>query len=418
MSTARVRSLHHIGTTTAVPSGPTNIGAIPARADLIVIGAGPAGMSAAAAAALHGYQVLVLEEHPGIGEPVHCTGVLAAEAFDELDLPRDTILNELRRVCFHAPGGATLDYDTATAEAVVIDRSAFDQQLAARALAAGVTLHSGVRVTDLTVTSTAAIATLGDGRSITARAAVLATGANYTLQRRLGMGMPRVYLQSAQRELPATHTGPVEVFFGRAVAPKGFGWVVPVQRPDGPYVRIGVMADGDVERGFHTLVQRAERRWGVQIGDLAPRRKMLPLSVVPRSYSDRVLAVGDAAGLVKPTTGGGIYYSIVSGRLGGEVLSTALATDKLAARDLAGYQHEWRRRFTREFGAQLALRMLAHRMSDQAIDTMFELSLADGVMPILRRAARFNQHQPFIRELLAHPPARRLLFRTLTSSLL
>jgi flavin-dependent dehydrogenase len=178
------------------------------------------------------------------------------------------------------------------------------------------------------------------------------------------------------------------------------------------------MAECDVERGFRAAVTRAEQRWGLQIADAVPRRKMLPLSAVGRSYGDRVVAVGDAAGLVKPTTGGGIYYSIVSGRLAGQVLSTALVKNKLSARDLAGYQREWRRRFMREFGAQLALRMLAHRMSDEAIDTMFELSLSDSVLPILRRAARFNQHQPFIRELLAHPPARRLLFRTLTSSVL
>ena len=383
-----------------------------------MIGGGPAGLSVAATAASLGYDVVVLEEHACVGEPVHCTGVLAAEAFDELGIPRSAVLNELRRVCFHAPGGATLEHDTPTAEAVVIDRGAFDQQLAATATRAGASIYSGARVADLTISSGAAVATLIDGRSVTARAAVLATGANYTLQRRLGLGMPRVYLQSAQREFKAAHTGPVEVFFGRSVAPKGFGWMVPVQRPDGPYVRVGVMAERDVLHGFHGIVQRAQHRWGIEVGDQAPRRKILPLGAVPRSYGDRVLAVGDAAGLVKPTTGGGIYYSIVSGRLAGQVLGVALASNRLSARDLAGYQREWRRRFTREFGAQLALRMLAHRMSDEAIDTMFQLSLTDGVMPILRRAARFNQHQPFIRELLAHPPARKLLFRTLTSSVL
>lgn len=401
MSTARVRTSSH------------NL-----HADLVVIGGGPAGLSAAAAAATRGVEVIVLEEHATFGDPVHCTGVLAAEAFGELGLSRLSVLNELQRVCFHAPGGAIIDYDTPQAEAVVIDRAIFDQQLSALATEAGAVVRSDVRVADLTVTTAGVAATLANGECVSARAAVLATGANYSLQRRLGMGMPSVYLQSAQREFPATHTGPVEVFFGRSVAPKGFGWVVPVQRPDGPYARVGVMADREVERSFEAIVQRAERRWGLQRRDLAPRRKMLPLGAVPRSYSDRVLAVGDAAGLVKPTTGGGIYYSVVSGRLAGQVLSTALADNRLAARDLAGYQAEWRRRFTREFGAQLALRMLAHRMSDEAIDTIFELSLSDGVMPILRRAARFNQHQPFIRELLAHPPARRLLFRTLTSSVL
>ena len=387
-------------------------------ADVVVIGGGPAGMSAAATAAAQGQAVVVLEEHATVGEPVHCTGVLAAEAFDELGLPRTAMLNELRRVCFHAPGGAILDYDTPATEAVVIDRGVFDRELAAAAVNAGATVHVGARVVDLTVSAQAVTATVADGRIVVARAAVLATGANYTLQRRLGMGFPRVYLQSAQREFPADAAGPVEVFFGRTTAPKGFGWVVPVQRTEGPFVRVGVMAEQDVQRGFTSIVTRAQQRWGIQVDDATPRRKMLPLSALARSYSDRVLAVGDAAGLVKPTTGGGIYYSIVSGRLAGQILSTALANNRLTARDLAGYQREWRRRFTREFGAQLALRMLAHRMSDEAMDTMFELSLSDSVLPILRRAARFNQHQPFIRALLAHPPARRLLFRTLTSAVL
>lgn len=400
MTTARVRSLPQSS-----------------NADLVVIGGGPAGMAAAATAAAQGVGVIVLEEHPTVGDPVHCTGVLAAEAFKELGIAPSAVLNELRRVCFYAPGGAMFDHDTPSAEAVVIDRRAFDQQLAMTASAAGAVVHAGGRVVDLTVTHQAVVATLGDGRSVTARAAVLATGANYTLQRRLGLGIPRVYLQSAQREFRAARSGPVEVFFGRAVAPKGFGWLVPVQRPDGPYVRVGVMAEQAVERGFQSILKQAERRWGIDAEDRTPRRKMLPLSAVPRSYSARVLAVGDAAGMVKPTTGGGIYYSIVSGRLAGQVLSTALATNKLSARDLAVYQREWRRRFITEFGAQLAFRMLAHRMSDDAIDTMFQMSLSDSVMPILRRAARFNQHHGFIRELLRHPPARQVLFRGVTSSI-
>lgn len=388
------------------------------KTDLIVIGGGPAGTSAAATAASHGYDVALLEEHSDVGEPVHCTGVLAQEAFEELDLPRTAVLNELTHVRFHAPGGTVLDYDTPSAEAVVIDRRAFDEQLAGRARAAGASVYADARVTDLVVTASAVTATTADGRTVTARAAILATGANYSLQRRLGLGMPALYLQSAQRELPAAQTGPVEVFFGRAIAPNGFAWAVPVTRPEGRFVRLGLMAERDVEQGFAHIVANVGERWGLELPVPPPKRKMLPLGTVPRSYGDRVLAVGDAAGLVKPTTGGGIYYSIVSGRLAGHVLSAAIGSNALTARDLAHYQQEWKRRFRREFGAQLALRLLAHRMSDDAINTMFSLSLADGLLPILRRAARFNHHQPFIRELLAHPPARRLLFRTLTSSLL
>jgi flavin-dependent dehydrogenase len=143
---------------------------------------------------------------------------------------------------------------------------------------------------------------------------------------------------------------------------------------------------------------------------------MLPLGSVRRSYGDRVLAVGDAAGLVKPTTGGGIYYSVVSGEIAGEVLSSSLAVNDLSAGRLKDYERLWRGRFQSEFKAQLALRFVAQRMRDTDIDALFDLAKTDGILPIVRQTARFNRHRDFILALLRHPPARRALFGRLASS--
>jgi digeranylgeranylglycerophospholipid reductase len=385
---------------------------------VLVVGGGPAGLSAARVLAEGGRHVIVAEEHRAIGEPVHCTGVLAREAFDELCLPAHVILNELRTVRFHAPGGAVVDYETPSVEAVVIDRGLLDATLADRARAAGVELRTGCRVTHVMPHHRGVTIECADGATFEPRAVVLAAGANYTFQRRLGLGLPSVFLQSAQCELPAARRGDVEIYFGNAVAPKGFAWVVPVARPDGPHVRVGVMAEHDAERCFDALVARVGASWGIVRTGEPPRRKMLPLGSIGRTYGDRVLAVGDAAGLVKPTTGGGIYYGVVTGRLAADVLLRGLETDRLMAGDLAGYERRWRRRLRTEFGAQMALRMLSHRMTDADIDGLFGLALTDGVMPIVRRTARFNQHKRLIVELLKHPPARQLLFRRLTSSML
>jgi hypothetical protein len=79
------------------------------------------------------------------------------------------------------------------------------------------------------------------------------------------------------------------------------------------------------------------------------------------------------------------------------------------------YETEWRRRLGSELRAQLALRMLAHRLSDQDIDALFELARTDGIMPIVRRTARFNQHRDLIVSLFKHPPARRLLFKQIVA---
>ena len=63
--------------------------------DAIVVGGGPAGLYAASKLAQAGFSVTLIEEHQSIGEPVHCTGVLAREAFEEFGLSRSSVLNEL-----------------------------------------------------------------------------------------------------------------------------------------------------------------------------------------------------------------------------------------------------------------------------------------------------------------------------------
>ena len=386
--------------------------------DVAIVGGGPGGLSAARRLAADGWSVTVFEEHDRVGTPVHCTGVLAEDVFASMNLPREAMLNPLSTVRFVAPAGHSFDYTTAATEAVVIDREVFDAALARNAEAAGAEIVRGGRVTAIDITSDRVSLTLPDRQPIEARAVVLACGANYAFQKRLGLGMPSTFLQSAQIELPAERPGDVEIHFGSEIAPKGFAWAVPVRRTSGTFARIGVMAEGDAGLYFSRMLERVRERWAVSVsGTLSPRRRMLPLASVKRTYADRVLAVGDAAGLVKPTTGGGIYYSVVSGEIAAEVLGKGLAAGDLSASALREYEGCWRGRFQSEFTAQLALRFVAQRMRDADIDALFSLATTDGILPIVRQSARFNRHRDFILALLKHQPARRALFGRLASSM-
>lgn len=387
--------------------------------DVIVVGGGPGGLYSATLLGRAGLDVVLLEEHEVTGQPVHCTGVLAVEAFSEFGLPRTSILNPLSTARFFSPSGLSVSYTTPTTEALVVDRAVFDQNLFAMAREAGATVALGARVSSVDVHDAGVVVMAGETR-YEARAVVLACGANYTLHRKLGLGMPAAYLRSAQLELKAQRHGDVEVHFGNHVAPQGFAWVVPVHRGNQLFARVGLMCENDAASHFRRFAAQVGDRWGLTLpvdtnGDVTPRQKMLPLAPIERTYADRVLAVGDAAGLVKATTGGGIYYSLVSAAIAADVLGSALRANTLGARSLARYQKEWQRRLGDELKAQLSLRELAERMGDAEIDGLFDLAQTNGVMPIVRRTARFNQHRNLIVSLLKHPPARRLLVKELAS---
>jgi digeranylgeranylglycerophospholipid reductase len=378
--------------------------------DVVVVGGGPAGLYAGWKLAHAGHDVVLLEEHESIGDPVHCTGVLAREAFDQFGINTNAVLNDLTTVRFYAPSGDTIDYSTRSVEAVVIDRQAFDRDLARKALRAGVRVVHG-RVTTLRVDD-AGVTVTGSAVAARGRVCILACGASYAIQRQLGLGIPTMRLVSAQTELPAERLGDVEVHFGRRLAPGGFSWAVPVRRGDRAFVRVGVMCNVNALLHFNRVLEQVRPRWGIRHASACqPRQKMLPLQPIQRTYADRLLVVGDAAGLVKPTTGGGIYYSLLSASVAADALMGALERDELGAEALSDYEARWRQLLGREIRSQLVLRKIAHRLGDADIDGLFELARTDGIMPLMRRTAAFNQHRSFIVALLKHPPARRLLFK-------
>jgi geranylgeranyl reductase family protein len=381
--------------------------------DALIVGGGPGGLYAARQLARGGASVVVCEEHPCIGMPIHCTGVLGSETFSEFELPRDAVLNGLTTVRFVSPAGLEVRYTPPTEQAVVLDRALFDRQLGEQAVAAGAEVRLSTRVIELEVDSDGVSAIAG-GNHLRARLVILACGASYPLQRRFGLGVPSSFLHTAQREVPARRLDDVEIHFGAAVAPGGFAWAVPVERPDGPHVRIGVMATHGAPGWYQAMSERIADRWGIESDATPPRLKFLPLGPIDRTYGDRLLVVGDAAGLVKPTTGGGIYYSIVSASFAARAAIDALARDRLDSASLSIYERRWRAHLDTELAAQRALRHAADAMVDADIDALFDLAKVDGIMPLVRRTARFNQHRHLIKALFKHPPARAVLFRALT----
>jgi digeranylgeranylglycerophospholipid reductase len=385
--------------------------------DVAVIGGGPAGLIAARQLSARGFRVTVLEEHDVIGAPVHCTGVLGLDAFQDFDLPRRAIVGTAQAARFISPNGTTVAVDAEHVRAAVIDRAQFDRDLADSAIAMGATIRTGLRVSSLART-TSSVAVQTTGGELAARAAVLACGASYRFNRALGLGVPGVLVHSAQLEIPfpaRPSLNEVQVHFGRRVAPGGFAWVVPFVRGTTSFARVGLLCERDAGGAFREFSELVRRTYGLAEPWPAPRLKVLPLAPVDRTWTDRVLAVGDAAGLVKPTTGGGIYYGLLTGHLAADVLSEALADDRLSGQRLKVYEQRWRARLGAEIRAGLAFRAVASRLGDGAVDKLIELARVDGIVPLLKQTADFNWHRTAARALLRHAEFRKIVLSSIWS---
>src|SRR5260370_17044886 len=105
--------------------------------DVIVVGAGPAGLYTALLLAQEGLDVVVLEEHEAVGIPTHCTGLVSGETNSLYKIPDEVVLNRPSACLVVSPGGRVAELEDPGEEIAVLDRAGFDQSLAATVLVAG-----------------------------------------------------------------------------------------------------------------------------------------------------------------------------------------------------------------------------------------------------------------------------------------
>ena len=130
----------------------------------------------------------------------------------------------------------------------------------------------------------------------------------------------------------------------------------------------------------------------------------IPLKPLPRTYGDRLVVVGTAAGQVKPTTGGGIYYGLLCADIAANNLHRALKADDLSGRKLAGYERGWKRKLGRELKTGYWARRFYELLNDRQVDRMLDIIESNGILETLLRAEdlSFDWHGGVVQRVIRH----------------
>ncbi len=326
--------------------------------DFVVGGGSIAGLAFAAEASKRGSSVLVVEEHEEIGEPEKCDGLVSLRGLRRYgyEPKSDVVQNEIASAVIHSPLDKHFAVNATALDVVVLDRSAYDKQVAQEAVSGGATIRTGARVAGTTQNSTG-VSVRVDGETIQSRFYVDATGPASSPKGGI--------LPAAKYEVEGEWIKEqvVEVFLDAGLYPGFFAWVIPFGRHR---AKVGAA-------GFGVNPFRALDRFLTNRPSRILRRISAPIYVggpAPQFVRGRTIFVGESAGQVKPTTAGGIMTSI-----GGAVAAARWAGESLKRSDpalLGNYRHDWDSRFLREMKSMLRLRGVFEKLSNPDLEAMVE----------------------------------------------
>ena len=347
--------------------------------DVIVVGGGPVGSYAAYKLAGMGHDVVVLEQKEKLGGRVCCAGIISQECVNSFDIDDSVVLRRVSSAKLFSPSGRMLRLWRQETQVCIVDRAAFDMAIAnwAQGKGAQYVLNSPVR--DIEVGNDGVrvkAAQQGEILNFEARAVVIATGFGSRLVGGLGLGKIGDFVMGAQAEVETIGVDEVEVYFRQEVAADFFAWLVPTSPPK---ALVGLLSRRSPGLYLRKLISSLLAQGKIVSDEAELSHRGISLKPLARTYGRRLVVVGDAAGQVKPTTGGGIYYGLLCADIAANSLHRALDDDDLSARNLASYEREWKKKLGRELKIGYWARKFYEHLSDRQVDRVFDIIKSNGL---------------------------------------
>ncbi|WP_295721799.1 NAD(P)/FAD-dependent oxidoreductase [uncultured Methanobrevibacter sp.] len=344
--------------------------------DVAIIGGGPVGSSLGYKLQKQGLSVAIFEKKKNIGFPLQCAGILSKSIFDVNDLPHDLILNQVKGAYLHSPN-QTMKVKKDAPEAYIIDRVGYDHFLLDRARNSGVKVFMQQKVIELDIDNGFIISNKGQ---YSAKVIVGADGANSIVSSILGNDYK--YFTAAQFLVNLSNEDKekldgdyVDIFINGNITP-GFIWSIPL---DQNLFRIGLFSKKEYRDELDILNDFLKgsgdfKNNNLNLNDYEIIEKyqgMIPIYNKNKILQKgRVILIGDAAGQVKPTTGGGLLCAFNCINMASDVIYNSINNDNIDL--LENYSKECRNLYFDEFSNEIKVHKTLGILSDKGFDYLFK----------------------------------------------
>jgi flavin-dependent dehydrogenase len=354
--------------------------------DVVVIGAGLAGLQCSRLLAAQGFRILLVDRKPTLTHSVHTTGIFVRRTLEDFEFPQDCLGPPVRHVTLYSPKRRSMDLSSPLEEFRVGRMGLLYERFLDQCLAAGVEWMPETRFAGLTDSETGSIVHLesqGRAHQIRTRLVVGADGANSRVARALGLDQNRewiVGIEEVLEDVPLDGPPRFHCFLDPRIAPGYLAWAV----HDGEQVHVGVggysgrfdpqQALEEFKRSLNGILDLRDAKFVEKRGGRIPVG-----GVMRRIANERGLLVGDAAGAVSPLTAGGLDPCMRLSTFAANEITKYLQTD--GRYSLANYSGE---QFRARFTSRLWLRRVLKTINQPAL-----VELACGAMrlPVFRSFA-------------------------------
>jgi digeranylgeranylglycerophospholipid reductase len=307
--------------------------------DVVIIGAGPAGASAARAAAQRGAKVLMIDRRRRIGIPVQCAEFVTQWVSRYAHFSSKSILQKIETMITHLPDGTSYEMK---GPGYLLDRSLFDKELVASAVLAGAKISIETRAEGLSAEGLA-IERGSEKEIIQSKIFIGADGVHSSIGRLVGRPNLKTIVGLQYEVILPEPQSHVDIFFHKDYE-GGYAWFFPKGKTAN--VGVGVIPEKtNLLLGLldHFLDHLVDLRKLSSVEIIAKTGGSIPCGKPGQTVFGNTLLVGDAAGHAHPITGGGILNAVVGGEIAGRI--AAEAVDRGDLRYLENYEMEWRETF-------------------------------------------------------------------------